>query len=107
MTWSGDDTTAGGKENVTVNLAQAFSDGKWIGETQISLRAGWYAPAGGSGEAIVTVSLRDKTTGALSGSLQQTIQPGRQSACASTPVGAVYVTSDGQNLAISFPSLSE
>jgi hypothetical protein len=75
------------------------ADGRWSSATQIGLRAGWYGPAGGSGQATVTVSLRDRRSTfavpLLIRSVRKSIQPGSQSGCASSNVGTVFVTVEG------------
>lgn len=76
--WSGDDTSMGGKETNIVNVAAAHRDGKWSEETAILLKAGWYARTS-SAPATVTVSLRDRATGQQRGAVQRTFQPGSQS----------------------------
>ena len=48
--------------------------------------------AGGSGPAVLTVALKNKTTGELSQSLTRTISPGTQSGCAATLVGNITVS---------------
>jgi hypothetical protein len=65
MSWSGDDTSAGGSERVTVYLWQALQVGQLTNGTVVYLVAGWFSPAGGSGLATVTVSLRSTADGQI------------------------------------------
>src|SRR5206468_1724264 len=95
MTFSGDDTSAGGRETATMNLGQAFRDGKWSGTVTVNAVAGWYIPAGGSGPATLTVEFKNRTTGAISGAVSETISPGAQSSCATTVVETINVTEAG------------
>jgi hypothetical protein len=92
MSWSGDDTSAGGSERVEVDLAGALAAGKLTNGTVVNLQAGWYSPAQGSGLATVTVSLKSKVDGQLYRSQQLSITPGSQNVCASTLVGTVVVS---------------
>jgi hypothetical protein len=95
MAWSGDDTSAGGSERVTVSLSAALAAGKLTNGTIVSLKAGWFTPAGGSGLATVTVSLLSKATGQRSGSQQLSVVPGSQAGCASTLVASVEILVQG------------
>ena len=99
MMWSGDDVSAGGSERINVDVYKSWQAGLWSTVTDVVLRAGWYIPARGTGQATVTASLRDRrsTFGApvLVGSVQKSIQPGAQSACASTVVGNVRASLEG------------
>ena len=92
MTFTGDNTTSGGSESVTLDLKGAFDAGRITTSTMVSASAGWFTNAGGSGPATLTVSLKNKTTGELSQSLTRTISPGTQGDCAATLVGNVTVT---------------
>jgi hypothetical protein len=91
LSFSGDDTGTGGKETVIVDIASAHFDDRWDTQVPVTLRAGWYTPAGGSGPATVTVALKHKTTGQLRRAIQRSIAPGQQTGCATTVVGTVYV----------------
>jgi hypothetical protein len=55
VTWSGDNTTTGGPETVTVDLAQAWDDGEIATFADVLAMADWYPSAGGSGPATLTV----------------------------------------------------
>jgi hypothetical protein len=92
MSWSGDDTSAGGSERVEVNLSAALAAGKLANGTVVNLQAGWYSPAQGSGLATVTVSLKSKVDNQLYRSQQLSIAPGTQNVCAFTLVGTVLVS---------------
>jgi len=61
----------------------------------VDARAGWFIPAGGSGPATVTVSLRRKADGLEKGSVQRSIGPGAQNGLATTIVGTARVTESG------------
>jgi hypothetical protein len=79
-----DDTSKNGFERVNVKVDTAISDGLWSSSYNIECFAGWYTPQGGSGYALLKVSYK--------GDLKlQTISPGTQSACASTPVATITV----------------
>lgn len=95
MTFSGDDTSAGGRETIVVDLHAAFEAGRWNDAVDVYARAGWYIPAGGSGPATVTVGLRRKADGLEKGSVQRSIGPGAQSGLATTIVGTARVTESG------------
>ncbi|MCA9079117.1 MAG: hypothetical protein KDA58_01105 [Planctomycetaceae bacterium] len=95
LNWSGDDTSAGGTETVIVDLDTAFDNGQWTMTTSVDLYAGWYAPAGGSGPATLTVGLRNETTGEIREVSSRAISPGRQSDCADTIVGIAQITVEG------------
>lgn len=93
MSFSGDDTSAGGQETIIVDVSAAQRDGAWQNTTQVLLRAHWYARNSPT-TATVTVSLRDKATGALRGAQQKIFQPGTWTgdSCASDDVGVVSIT---------------
>ncbi len=104
LDWSGDDTSAGGSEQVVVDLNSAFDDGMWSGTTTVSMMAGWYSPAEGYGPATLTVALKNINTGELVNTVQKTISPGEQSSAATTPVGSVEIKSqrEGDAAIVSF-----
>ncbi len=102
LAWSGDDTSAGGDEIVTVNIAGSFHAGGWSGSTTVGLAAGWYSPAGGSGTALVQVGLKRKTTGAIENLQSKTISPGTQSSAAATVVGSVSIIVSGAHNHVEF-----
>ena len=83
-----DDTSVDGFERVDVRVDLARTNGQWTSSVNIELYAGWYIPAGGSGDATVTVTYRGITA-------SKTISPGSQNNCASTSVGTITVYSDG------------
>ena len=79
-----DDTSLNGFERVNVLVDTARTDSLWSSSYNIECYAGWYTPQGGSGYALLKVSYK--------GDLKlQTISPGTQSACASTPVATITV----------------
>lgn len=89
LNWiTGDDTSQNGNEQVSVSVDSARDDGRWVSSVVITLRAGWYIPAGGSGICVVRVTYNSVTR-------SKTISPGSQSACASTTVGSITIYSDG------------
>ena len=95
MSWSGDDTSAGGKETVLVDLLAARADGLFTSQMQVQLRAAWYS-SDSSGPATVTVSLVDPATGVKVGAQQASITPNRWSGCGATQwVGAVTAQAAG------------
>ena len=96
MTFTGDDTSAGGAETATVKLFESFTAGGWTTTVDVAARAGWFSPAKGSGPATVTVALKHKTTGELKGAIQRSINPGAQSGCATTVVGRATATVEGK-----------
>ena len=95
MAWSGDDIGYGGLETVRVNLALAHERGFFSTATKVSLRAGWFTTAGGSGPATVAVSFIKKGAQQKTCTKIKTIAPGSQSDCASAIVGTVHVTASG------------
>jgi hypothetical protein len=96
MNWSGDNTSTGGVERVVVDIHQSYLDSGWSGTVTITLRAGWYSPAGGAGSATVYVGLRNTETGEVRQAFSKTIAPGSQSGAATTVVGsAIIALSDG------------
>lgn len=95
MTFSGDDTSAGGRETIEVNLYQAYQDGKWKDSVPVNLIAGWYIPAEGSGPASVTVEFKSKSRGTTRGAVTLSISPGAQRDCATTVVGTTTITVAG------------
>lgn len=88
MVWTGDDTGTGGLEQVTVLISDAASNNALPTNFDIDAKAGWFAPAGGSGPASLEMYLENPMSGALYGErVSKTIAPGSQSGCATTPVG--------------------
>lgn len=85
---SQDDTSVDGFERVDVRVDAARTALLWTSSVNIELYAGWYTPAGGSGDALVTV-----TYGGVIAT--KVISPGSQNSCAATPVGTITVYSDG------------
>ena len=91
--WTGDDQTAGGSEVATIDLDGAFTARAVGSSFVIDCKAGWYAPAGGSGSATLNVYFRPKdSTGFGATVARRTIVPGTQSSVASTPVGRIQFT---------------
>ena len=93
MHWTGDDTSASGTEIVTIDIEKAAQDGVLPASFTIDAKAGWYAPAGGSGPASLTVYVRKKMD--PSNPYYKTsrrISPGTQSGQATTFVGHVVFT---------------
>lgn len=98
LAWTGDDTSSGGRETVTIDLLGAWEADFFTGNAfggysiEVGTKAGWYSPAGGSGPATLSVYLLDTSTGAVvpGGKIApKRIAPGTQSGVASTPVGSV------------------
>ena len=85
---SQDDTTQNGFERVDIRVDSAKAAALWTSSVNIGLYAGWFIPAGGSGQAQVTVEYQ--------GTIKtKTISPGSQDGCAATPVGTVIVYANG------------
>jgi hypothetical protein len=98
LDWTGDDTGTGGLEQVTCLISQAAEDQVLPANFDITAKAGWYAPAGGSGQAFLEMYLQNPETGTLYGPRRQlTINPGVQSGCAATPVGSASFVWDAAN----------
>jgi hypothetical protein len=94
--WGGDNTSTGGSETTTVDLAKARADGLLPNAaTTILLNAGWYTPSQGRGPARISVGLLNKTTGEIKDVVTKRIDPGTQRGLASTPVGEVVVSLSG------------
>jgi hypothetical protein len=103
LAWTGDDTSSGGREEVTCLISEAAENADLPGSFTISARAGWYSPAGGSGPAYLAMFLENPRTGILYGpKTQLTISPGSQSGCASTPVGSASFTWNPQTTRINW-----
>jgi len=101
--WSGDDTTYGGVEKVTIKLYEAWLADDFDDETFVGLRNGWYAPANGSGPALVAVAIKHRTTGETKHLVQRSTTPGSQSSLAQYPVGEVQIhLSAGEDPVVSF-----
>jgi len=94
---TGDNTSTGGLETAIVDIDKAFRENKWNESVEVTIRAGWFKPAKGSGPATVTVSLRKKDTGELFSSISHIIDPGEQDGGATTVVGQVIVYEEGRN----------
>lgn len=88
LAWSGDNTTDGGPETVTIDLAQAWEDGAIQSSADITALADWYPPAGGSGPASLTVAY------SLGGGDTYTLHPGSATP-AVTPALALRITAAG------------
>lgn len=86
---SKDDTSLNGYERVDIRVDQARIDLLWSDSYNIECYAGWYLPAGGTGNAKISVRYRGITK-------EKTINPGTQSTCASTSVATVTVYSARQ-----------
>ena len=95
LDFSGDDTSRGGIETVTVFLSDARDDGNLKSSTDITLKAGWYLSSG-AGAATVRVSLLNGATEIVGDQLETVINPGAGSpgsgSCIAAPsVGVVKV----------------
>lgn len=91
--FSGDDTSTGGSETITVRLGESFADSQWNEAVTISMAAGWFNNIG-SGPASVSVYTEKPVNGVIvrSETVSIVVNPGSQSGCASTAVGEVQVT---------------
>jgi hypothetical protein len=89
MWWSSDDTSGGGRESVTIDLAKARRDHRiaWDGSVTIDLAADWWEAAGGSGPADLLVEVLRENT--VIGAKSKVIEPGRTSTKAATHVGTL------------------
>jgi hypothetical protein len=85
----GDNTGQDAAEQVDIRVQDARRDGLWSSSYNIDAFAGWYEPAGGSGNAQLIVEYKGRTK-------TKTISPGQQSGCASTQVATVTVYADQQ-----------
>jgi hypothetical protein len=83
---TGDRTEKNGVEQVDIRVADARRDGLWSSSYNINAFAGWYTPAGGSGNAQLIVAFKGRTK-------TKAISPGQQSGCASTGVATITVYS--------------
>lgn len=89
VTWSGDNTTDGGPETVTIDLAAAWDAGEIATFADVLALADWYPPAGGTGPATLTV------TYSLDGvPVDYVLHPGSATP-AVTPALALRVLADG------------
>lgn len=89
--WIGGDNTAqDGVEQVDIRVIDARRDGLWSSSYNIDAFAGWYEPAGGSGNAQLIVDFKGSTK-------TKSISPGQQSGCASTQVATITVYSTRQD----------
>lgn len=85
LNWiSGDNTDLDGLETVNASVNKAFADGLWTSSYNIECYAGWFTPAGGSGNALLRVTYRGFTK-------TKTISPSSQSSCASSSVATITV----------------
>lgn len=86
MVWHGDNIGYG-PEIIEINVTAAHTAGLWTNSVLVNCAAGWHAPAGGSGPAVLYAFFNGviKT---------KTVNPGQQSSCASTPVGSITVYDD-------------
>jgi hypothetical protein len=64
--------------------------------------AGWYAPSGGSGPAVLHVYLLNVRTGMRFGEVTREITPGTQTGAATTPVGSATFTYSSATKVLSF-----
>lgn len=81
-----DDQSLDGFERVDVRVNKARTDGLWTSSYNIECYAGWYTPAGGTGNATLSVTYKGITK-------PKTISPGTQNSCASTAVATITVYS--------------
>lgn len=91
MTGWTDNTGGSEAETVTILFGAALAANQWSGSTTVSLNAGWYTPAGGSGNVTVRVQcVGDNAT-------EQTlsVSPGSQNGCATTNVATVTINANG------------
>lgn len=83
-----DNIEVDGFERVNVDVDRARDDSQWTSSVNIELYAGWYGPAGGSGNAYVKAKYNGE-------SQLIAIEPGSQGGCASTHVATITVFDDG------------
>lgn len=55
MTWTGDDVSASGDEEIEVDLAAAWAAGEIVERAYVDLSADWFPSAGGSGPATLVI----------------------------------------------------
>lgn len=107
VTDPGDDTGAAGSETVIIDVIQARIDGFWSAQTAIQMRAGWFAPRGGSGPATLRVFLINKESGnEVEGfGISTVINPGIQNGCADTDVADLNISVEGSLVNITLNSI--
>lgn len=89
--WGGDNTGQSASETVVINHVAALAAGLWSGSVDVSLAAGWYSPAGGSGP----ITVRVQCVGRPETEQSQVVSPGTQDSCASTSVGSITIQQAG------------
>ncbi|KAL3927343.1 MAG: hypothetical protein SGBAC_013124 [Bacillariaceae sp.] len=103
MSYSGDDTGAGGTETIRIDLGKSFEQNEWSEQVPVKLHAHWYSNAG-SGPATVTVFTETKLTGGSVVAGPRTfsfpINPLGSNGCATRLVGTVIVTSESNGEAM-------
>jgi hypothetical protein len=101
MSFSGDDTSLGGVERVTIDLNGAAMAALWNETVVVTLNAGWFAGARGSGPALVRIAFVNSNLAEISSSsLTLLIEPGRQGGCSNTRVGSITVSTINNGFAI-------
>lgn len=95
ISFSGDDTTFGGRETTKILLGASFSDNQWDSEVTISMATGWFSNRG-SGPASVSINTEKVVANVTvaSEALSIVVDPGAQSGCATFEVGEVVVMVD-------------
>ena len=82
-----DDTSQNGFERVDVRVDLAYTDALWTSSYNIQCYAGWYEPAGGSGEFTLRVTYKGDTK-------TETISdPGVSTGCVTAAVATITVYS--------------
>jgi hypothetical protein len=98
LDWNGDNTSAGGAESVTIDLYQAWKDGKWSGSTTVTFGADWYTPASGAGGALASIALEDTSTLDFTQVFQKQLSPGQETSGSETLGGTITLTLSGDPL---------
>ncbi len=88
MTFTGDDTSSGGKETIRIQLGKSRADGKWAKDVTILFGAGWYNGRG-KGPATLRVVLENTAGSAISEVLQVALNPANsEPRCPGPPISA-------------------
>ncbi|CAJ1959938.1 unnamed protein product [Cylindrotheca closterium] len=97
MSYSGDNTGAGGTETARIDLGQSFEENEWTDQIPVELHAHWYSNRG-SGPATVTVftekELPDGSVAAGPRTFSFPINPTSATGCSSRLVGTVIVSTE-------------
>lgn len=104
LLWTGDDTTGGGREVVVVDIDSAVANGEPLSSFNIDCVADWYEPAGGFGEATLSVYFRDKFSTKASPKVATPIFPSplTEGGSAAHPGGGTNATTPVATVSVNF-----